>query len=111
MPFDINLKDVSMQNALYIACQMGNQRLVDTLLKHRVEVRKPGENPRPIQPSESETNFQDATKNSSPTKRKVSEGIQELISKLSLATNQNLNALKVKLKLLNIYFFLLFYYK
>ncbi|OXA37186.1 Leucine-rich repeat serine/threonine-protein kinase 1 [Folsomia candida] len=95
MPFDINMKDVSGQNALYIACQMGNQRLIDTLLKHRVEVRKLGEKRRAtIQPSESEQNFADLTKNTSPNKRRVSESIQGIISKLSLATNQNLISLK-----------------
>lgn len=102
MPFDINMKDVSGQNALYIACQMGNQRLIDTLLKHRVEVRKLGEKRRAtIQPSESEQNFADLTKNTSPNKRRVSESIQGIISKLSLATNQNLISLKVSIP--NIY--------
>lgn len=97
MPFDINTKDVSGQNALYIACQMGNQRLIDTLLKHRVEVRKLGEQRRrTIQPSESEQNLEQA-KNTSPNKRRVSEGIQGIISKLSLATNQNLSSSKVNL--------------
>lgn len=108
MPFDINLKDVSGQNALYIACQMGNQRLVDTLLKHKVEARKFGEgNRQPIAPpssksvsqSESEQNLSssgEAEKASSPTKKRLSEGIQGILQKLSLVTNQNLIVGKTK---------------
>jgi ankyrin repeat protein len=96
MPFDINMKDVSGQNALYIACQMGNQRLVDALLKHRVEVRKLGEPRKPIGPSESEINLAEAAKSTSPTKRRVSDGIKGIISRLSVLTNQNLSPSKVR---------------
>jgi len=101
MPFDINLKDVSGQNTLYITCQMGNQRLVDMLLKYRVESRKIGESPKtrkPVTPSESDRNLVESTKDSkssSPNKRRVSEGIQGIISKLSVATNQKLITAKV----------------
>ena len=93
MAFDINMKDVSDQNALYIACQMGNQRLVETLLKYRVEGRKPGElaesvKASPIQSPESQT---DKSKSmTSPNKKRLSEGIQGILNKLSIATNQNL---------------------
>ncbi|CAL8114388.1 unnamed protein product [Orchesella dallaii] len=96
MPFDINLKDVSGQNALYIACQMGNQRLVDTLLKHKVESRKIGEQRQSgkdssISRSESvQTVTGDEEKPTSPTKKRLSEGIQGILQKLSLVTNQNL---------------------
>lgn len=37
MAFDINMKDVTGQSALYLACYVGNQKLVDLLLKHRVQ--------------------------------------------------------------------------
>lgn len=97
LPFDINLKDVSGQNALYIACQMGNQRLVDTLLKHKVESRKIGEkrpsNSKSVSQSESEQNLSgsgESEKPTSPTKKRLSEGIQGILQKLSLVTNQNL---------------------
>ena len=40
MPFDINWKDVTGQSALYLACYVGSQRLVDLLLKHRVPTVK-----------------------------------------------------------------------
>lgn len=101
MPFDINLKDVSGQNALYIACQMGNQRLVDTLLKHKVEFRKIGEKrqstSKPVSQSESEQNLSgsgESEKATSPTKKRLSEGIQGILQKLSLVTNQNLVGVK-----------------
>ena len=71
MLFDINHKDVSDQSSLYIACQMGNPRLVDILLKFRVPKKGCTESV--------------AT---SPTKGKVSQGIQGIISRLSLASNQ-----------------------
>ena len=91
MAFDINMKDVSDQNALYIACQMANQRLVETLMKYRVEGRKPGEPgaviASPVQSPESPT---DKSKNMSPSKKRLSEGIQGILNKLSIATNQNL---------------------
>jgi hypothetical protein len=104
MAFDVNLKDVSDQNALYIACQMGNQRLVDALLKFRVEGRKPGEKPTkvttpttacPVQSPVRDSNPSTPTsesKNQSPNKKRLSEGIQGILSKLSIATNQNLMA-------------------
>jgi len=96
MAFDINLKDVSGQNALYIACQMGNQRLVDALLKYNVESRKLGEKRKSIVPSESVQSLNDSSKVVSPTKRKVSDGIQGIISRLSFVTNQNLISVKVQ---------------
>lgn len=37
MAFDINMKDVTGQSALYLACYVGNQKLVDLLLKHKVQ--------------------------------------------------------------------------
>lgn len=40
MAFDINMKDVTGQSALYLACYVGNQKLVDLLLKHRVQGRR-----------------------------------------------------------------------
>ncbi len=84
MAFDINGTDVSGQTALYIACQMGNGRLVQVLLKYRVPVKEtPVTTPtteEPVPPTPT-----------SPTKR-LSEGIQGILSKLSLVTNQNLVA-------------------
>ena len=79
MAFDINCTDVSGQTALYIACQMGNARLVQVLLKFRIPVKEtPQQSPTEPEPS------------TSPTKSRLSEGIQGILSKLSLATNQNL---------------------
>lgn len=103
LPFDINMKDVSGQTALYIACQMGNQKLVDILLHHKVQGRpkhgkcstpKIEQQPPPAETStspSSETGL--ASGNGSPGKKRViAEGIQGILSKLSLATKQNLTA-------------------
>jgi len=106
MPFDINMKDVAGQNALYTGCQIGNQRLIDTLLKYQVVLHRPSEGSRvelapattrhqPLPSSESEQKLSDPSNPStSPNKRRVSEGIQGIISKLSIVTNQNLIASK-----------------
>ena len=40
MPFDINKKDVTGQSALYLACYVGNQKLVDILIKYKVQANK-----------------------------------------------------------------------
>jgi ankyrin repeat protein len=37
MPFDLNARDVTGQSVLYLACYVGNQKLVDCLLKFRVK--------------------------------------------------------------------------
>lgn len=40
MPFDINMQDRTGQNMLYLACVLGNAKLVDLLLKFRVTARR-----------------------------------------------------------------------
>jgi ankyrin repeat protein len=101
LPFDINLKDVSGQTALYIACQMGNQKLVDILLHNKVQGRPKDGNvnvkcptPKTEQPPpETPTSPVSEAGSGSPGKKRViSEGIQGILSKLSLATKQNLTA-------------------
>jgi len=95
MAFDINLKDVSGQNALYIACQMGNPRLVESLLKYRVPCRKIGEPKKEANlqsPIKEEPSEKEQPKSASPTKRRVSDGIAGIISRLSVLTHQNLSS-------------------
>ncbi|XP_076065875.1 leucine-rich repeat serine/threonine-protein kinase 1-like isoform X3 [Oratosquilla oratoria] len=40
MAFDLNMRDVTGQSALYLACYVGNQKIVDLLLKYRVQATK-----------------------------------------------------------------------
>lgn len=99
LPFDINLKDVSGQTALYITCQMGNQKIVDILLRYKVEGKSPDEIKAEAiaKKSSKASSPTDGTNKESPTKKRViSEGIQGIMSKLSLASNQNLAAIAKK---------------
>lgn len=40
VPFDINTKDVNGQTVLYLACLLGNSKIVDILLKYQVKAIK-----------------------------------------------------------------------
>jgi ankyrin repeat protein len=40
VPFDINLRDVNGQTVLYLACCLGNLKIVELLLKYQVKARK-----------------------------------------------------------------------
>jgi len=40
VPFDINTKDVNGQTVLYLACLLGNLKIVDILLKYQVKAIK-----------------------------------------------------------------------
>ena len=40
VPFDINLRDVNGQTVLYLACCVGNLKIVEILLKYQVRARK-----------------------------------------------------------------------
>ncbi|KOX77506.1 Leucine-rich repeat serine/threonine-protein kinase 1 [Melipona quadrifasciata] len=71
MPFDINTQDVTGQNVLYISSMLGNIKIVELLLNYKVKARKIKEEdmgvaqPLPI------------------SKRKISSGIQRLMSSLN----------------------------
>ncbi|KAK4295198.1 hypothetical protein Pmani_032225 [Petrolisthes manimaculis] len=109
MAFDINTKDVTGQSALYLACYVGNQKLVDLLLKHRVHANKiktkedyEKENSLKDQDASSSSDSKSSSRESSktgipssstpdkteevtsPTKHRISGGIQALMSKLNL---------------------------
>ncbi|XP_071051470.1 leucine-rich repeat serine/threonine-protein kinase 1 isoform X2 [Onthophagus taurus] len=79
MPFDINERDATGQNILYVASLLGNKKLLDVILKFRVRATK-------IVPEDDET-----TPNSesnplvSPIKRRLSSGIISIMSKLNLS--------------------------
>ena len=40
IPFDINLRDVNGQSILYLACCVGNLKIVEILLKYQVKAKK-----------------------------------------------------------------------
>ena len=40
MPFDLNMKDVTGQNVLYVASFLGNYKMVELLLKFRVKASR-----------------------------------------------------------------------
>uniref|UniRef100_A0A182VV89 non-specific serine/threonine protein kinase n=1 Tax=Anopheles minimus TaxID=112268 RepID=A0A182VV89_9DIPT len=95
LAFDPNAQDVAGQTALYVGCLLGNPQLVDTLLKWRVKCV------RHVLPTASSSSSGGATITSpridetdvaasngnplSPTSRKISFGIQSIMSRLSLS--------------------------
>lgn len=40
MPFDINERDATGQTILYVACLLGNKKLLDVILKFKVRATK-----------------------------------------------------------------------
>lgn len=40
MPFDINERDATGQNILYVAALLGNKKLLDVILKFRVKATR-----------------------------------------------------------------------
>ena len=74
MPFDINQQDLSGQSILYLACCIGNLRMVDLLLEYRVKAVSTTM-PAPVQP---ESDPQSPEKGGQRT-RVI--GLQALISK------------------------------
>ncbi|XP_012258936.2 leucine-rich repeat serine/threonine-protein kinase 1 [Athalia rosae] len=74
MAFDINTRDVTGQNVLYISSMLGNTKIVDLLLSYKVKARKVREDEaNDVQPL--------------PTsKRRISSGIQRLMSSLNFRT-------------------------
>lgn len=72
MAFDINSRDVTGQNVLYISSMLGNVKIVELLLSYKVKARKVRE---------------DETNGDAPplptSKRRISSGIQRLMSSLN----------------------------
>lgn len=40
MPYDINERDATGQNILYVACLLGNKKLLDVILKFKVKASR-----------------------------------------------------------------------
>ncbi|KAK9885098.1 hypothetical protein WA026_009320 [Henosepilachna vigintioctopunctata] len=100
MPFDVNERDASGQNILYLSCLLGNKVLLDVILTFKVKATRIQES-EVVSPSTDEV-----TSPRSPTKRRISDGIQSIMSKLNLnrsrsfekEVNSNLNAFICPLK-------------
>ncbi|XP_065214793.1 leucine-rich repeat serine/threonine-protein kinase 1 isoform X2 [Planococcus citri] len=87
LPFDVNMKDVTGQNVLYIASLLGNYKMVDAILKYKVRAIR-------IKSCENENETDDTNKNvelPSPTRRRISDGIQSIMSRLNLGLNNASN--------------------
>uniref|UniRef100_A0A182SPL2 non-specific serine/threonine protein kinase n=1 Tax=Anopheles maculatus TaxID=74869 RepID=A0A182SPL2_9DIPT len=98
LAFDPNAQDVAGQTALYVGCLLGNPQLVETLLKWRVKCVRhalpsaasngAGTGP-PGGPSSTRIDEVDVGGSNSnplsPTSRKISFGIQSIMSRLSLS--------------------------
>lgn len=91
LAFDVNQCDVTGQSVLYLACCIGNQKIVDTLLSMRVRARKvtasdgnaSSSSAPPVSQSQDDMSLESLQK-----KAKVT-GIQALISKLRGGGSQN----------------------
>lgn len=73
LPFDPNQQDVTGQTSLYIASILGNKSLVNTLLNWKLNARKTstdGSQSTPI----------------TPTRKRISFGIQAIMSKLNISS-------------------------
>ncbi|XP_063218267.1 leucine-rich repeat serine/threonine-protein kinase 1 isoform X2 [Bacillus rossius redtenbacheri] len=84
MPFDINTKDVTGQNVLYVASLLGNFKMVDMLLKFRVKATRIKEQAEEgaRAPEEQAKGPEDLL---SPTRRRISDGIQSIMARLNLS--------------------------
>lgn len=78
MAFDINMKDASGQTILYIACLLGNLKMTEMLLKFKVKGVKINSS------KETSPNSENQEPIISPGRRKISGGIQNIMSRLNL---------------------------
>lgn len=87
LAFDPNAQDVTGQTALYVACLLGNRSLVEVILTNwKVACRKLV-NDEPVvlgSPGKFQNLRNSSKETGSPTKRRVSYGIQSIMSRLSL---------------------------
>ncbi|XP_019766471.2 leucine-rich repeat serine/threonine-protein kinase 1 isoform X4 [Dendroctonus ponderosae] len=80
MPFDINERDATGQNILYVASLLGNKKLIDVILHFKVKAT------RIIQSGSSEDDLTPLSESVvSPTRRRISDGIMSIMSKLHIS--------------------------
>ncbi|CAH1285512.1 unnamed protein product [Diabrotica balteata] len=80
MPFDINERDATGQNILYVAALLGNKKLIDMILSFRVKATR-------ITPSDDDdiTPSSETASIVSPTRRRISDGIISIMSRLNFS--------------------------
>lgn len=88
MPFDINERDATGQNILYVACLLGNKKLLDVILKFRVKAQRITEQDDDITPNIEQNPIV------SPTRRRISDGIQSIMSKLNLSRDNSVESVE-----------------
>ncbi|KAF4523571.1 hypothetical protein B566_EDAN014882, partial [Ephemera danica] len=88
LPFDLNARDVTGQSVLYLACYLGNQALVDLLLKFKVKATRIKSLEEKDVGQTEQDDEQKATDLLSPTRRRISNGIQSIMSKLNLSRQE-----------------------
>lgn len=90
LPFDPNAKDVTGQTSLYIACILGNNSLLNVLLKWRVKCAKTFSTIQVATASPSSATASYSTgaryEEITPTRKNISFGIQAIMSKLNIST-------------------------
>lgn len=79
LPFDINVRDATGQSVLYLACVLGNTKLVQCLLHFRVKATRAGGSL--DSPSAS---GEPSGPRVSPTRKRIADGIQSIMSRLNL---------------------------
>ncbi|XP_057330472.1 leucine-rich repeat serine/threonine-protein kinase 1 [Microplitis mediator] len=77
MAFDINTQDVTGQNVLYIVSMLGNIKIVEALLNYRVKSKK------------IKTDDINSSQPVSVSKRRISSGIQRLMSSLNFRSKNS----------------------
>ncbi|XP_063703322.1 leucine-rich repeat serine/threonine-protein kinase 1 isoform X2 [Culicoides brevitarsis] len=80
LAFDPNIQDVTKQTALFVSCLLGNKPLLEVLLNWKVKCTKIFNGK-----DDDELPAQEITSPMSPTRRRISYGIQSIMSRLSLA--------------------------
>ncbi|XP_043222191.1 leucine-rich repeat serine/threonine-protein kinase 1-like isoform X1 [Amphibalanus amphitrite] len=84
MPFDVNASDMEGQTALYQACCVGSVRLVEALIKFRVKAYKIKDGSPAGAAAEDAADQPASPAADSQVKRRISDGIQALMSRLNL---------------------------
>ncbi|CAM1297638.1 Uncharacterised protein g1884 [Pycnogonum litorale] len=82
MPFDTNAKDVTGQTALYLACYLGNLKLVDVLLRFRVKADR-------INASANEACVAKKSNSETSPKKRISDSLSSIMARLSMGRNHS----------------------
>jgi ankyrin repeat protein len=84
LAFDPNSQDVTGQTALYVTCLLGNKPLVELLLNWKVKCWRITNDAKTGDPTAHASKTQSNAQQISPTKKRISYGIQSIMSRLSL---------------------------